>query len=182
MTHSPPAWQPPDEPADPRLDEVDQHIDDLLRATAPREVPAGLVSRVAEASTAALERGRATQPRRLIFSPVAQLAAAAVMGLAVVGLFWVVDRGPSLPEVTLGPSMAALKQPSAQARHPFERFRGLQLVESLHYSDAIDGLESVVSAIQWGAGGRLVLSEGVRERDTFENELDAVRVVARLGG
>ena len=182
MTHSPPAWQPPDEPADPRLDEVDQRIDDLLRVTAHREVPTGLSARVAQASTASLAHGRRTQTRRLVFSPVARLAVAAVMGLAVVGLFWLVDRGPDLPEVTVMTSVALLDQPESEGRNPFDRFRGLQMVESLQYSDAMDGLESVVSAIQSGAGSYLVLSEGERDRDAFENELDAVRVVARLGG
>lgn len=176
------SWSSPQEPLDSRLDAADRQLDDLLDANAPRDVPEGLAHRVARASLGHLEQGRTSRPRQLVFGQAARLAAAAAIAAALVGVFWLMGPTPELPKIELMQPVAQVPEPLDHSRTPFERFRGLQMVESMQYGDAMDGLESVVAAIQSGASSYLILSEGDQDRDLFENELDAVRVVASLGG
>jgi hypothetical protein len=112
---------------------------------------------------------------------VTRLALAACVVLAVVVAFWVAGRQPS-PEVR----SLALDQPPADtgfiADGSMDRFLGLQRVSDLNYADALADLEDVVWAVHHGAGSRMVLSPGQTDMETIENELDSVRVVARIDG
>jgi hypothetical protein len=176
-------WTPPtpqDDPVDPRCDAVDLGIDAALERTAPRDVPEGLVERVTEASLLSL-RASGQAPAGWRFRSVARLALAACVVLAVVAAFWVVGRQPS-PEVR----SLALDQPPTEidfrADGSMDRFLGLQRVSDLNYADALADLEEVVWAVHHGAGSRMVLSPGQTDMETIENELDSVRVVARIDG
>ncbi|HCA39401.1 MAG: hypothetical protein QF781_02110 [Phycisphaerales bacterium] len=180
-----PSQNSQDDPIDPRCDAVDEAIDAALKQTAPREVPEGLVERVAEASLQSLRAGRGETPAILRFRrPLARLAIAASVLLAVVAAFWLAGRQPS-PEVRslalVSPSVE-IESGGAMEDAALTRFRGLQQVSDLNYADALTDLEEVVWAMHHGAGSRMVLSPGQTDMETIENELDSVRVVARIDG
>ena len=178
-------WTPPtpqDDPVDPRCDAVDRAIDAALEQTAPRDVPEGLVERVAEASLQQLRASRSESPATLRFRPLARLAMAACVLLAVVAAFWLAGRQPALEVRSVAVLEPATGSVDAVAAGSLERFRGLQRVSALNYADALADLEDVVWAVHTGASSRMVLSPGQTDLETIENELDSVRVVARIDG
>ncbi|MDP6891438.1 MAG: hypothetical protein QF471_08920 [Phycisphaerales bacterium] len=181
-----PSQNPQDDPIDPRCDAVDEAIDAALKQTASRGIPEGLVERVTQASLQSLRAGRGETPPILRFRrhPLARLAMAACVLLAVVAAFWLAGRQPS-PEVR---SLALVSPPveiesvGVMEDDALTRFRGLQQVSDLNYADALTDLEEVVWAMHHGAGSHMVLSPGQTDLETIENELDSVRVVARIDG
>ena len=177
-----PLGQPPDD-LDPRCDATDRAIDAALRDTAPREIPEGLVDRVVAASLPELQ-SEGVVPNRLRFRPVARLALAACVMLAVVAVFWLVGQQPLPVDRSIateaGPTDGWVE--AASSSDAMARFRGLRRVSELNYVDAIGDLEEVVWAVQNGADSALVLSPGQTDMEAVENELDSVRVIARLDG
>jgi hypothetical protein len=166
---------------DPRCDAIDAGLDAALNRTAPREIPEGLVERVAEASLERLHAGRTTTLR---FRPLTRLAMAACVLLAVVAAFWIVGRQPAPEGRMLANSDLTVDVTPVDAvtGNAVARFRGLQKVSELSYLDALADLEDLVWAFHHGAGSRMVLSPGETNMEAVENELDSVRVVARLDG
>lgn len=186
MTENGP-WTPRNsqqDPLDPRCDAIDAAIDAALDATAPRDIPAGLVDRVSMASLQQLREAQLAPPRRLVFRPLAQLAMAACVLLAVVGAFWLVGRQPLLEGRSVARRMATevVLPVSLDPTGSVARFQGLKRVSDLDFSGAIGNLEDVVFAVRNGAGSALVVSPGQTDMETIENELDSVRVVARMDG
>ena len=181
---SPPPGSPQDDPVDPRCDAIDEAIDAALERTAPRDIPDGLVERVTEASLQSLRAGRAAAPATLRFRPLTRLAVAACVLLAIVAAFWWVGRqpAPAGPSLALGDRSAESDSVDADSFGAMARFRGLQQVNDLNYADALADLEDLVWAFHQGAGSRMVLSPGETDMEAVENELDSVRVVARLDG
>lgn len=172
------------DPLDPRCDAVDAAIDAALDATAPRAVPAGLVDRVSAASLQQLRGAQFETPRRLVFRPLARLGMAACVVLAVVAAFWLVGRQPSIEgrSVALRMEHEVVLPVSLDPTDSVARFRGLKRVSDLDFAGAIGSLEDVVFAVRNGAGSSLVISPGQTDMETIENELDSVRVVARMDG
>ncbi len=184
-TPDPTSWKAPEDPLDPRCDATDRGLDAMLERTAPREVPEGLVGRVVEASREDLARGRATAPPRLVFPSLARLAAAACLAAAVLAAFWLAGLQPGS---TIEDRLASLDvEPAGQVAAdtpsgPMDRFRALQAVNELAWRGAVDDLAQVVWAVQNGAASHMVLAPGRTPMEAVENELDSVRVVARLEG
>ncbi len=182
-TPDPSSWHAPDEPLDARCDPIDEGLDAMLDQTAPREVPEGLADRVLEATRADLERGRGATPSRLVFPSMARLAAAACVAAAVLAAFWLVSLQPGSPvEDRLATGDADPAGSVDVVAGPMERFRALQAVNELDWQGAVDDLAQVVWAVQNGAASQMVLSPGKTPMEAVENELDSVRVVAKLEG
>ncbi|MBT4766897.1 MAG: hypothetical protein HOO04_00880 [Phycisphaerae bacterium] len=186
MTENGP-WTPRDhqqDPLDPRCDAVDAAIDAALDATAPRDVPIGLVDRVSQASLQQLRAGQYEASRRLVFRPLARLAMAACVLLAVVAAFWLVGRQPAIESRSVAHRMGpeVVLPTSIDPTGSVARFQGLKRVSDLDFANAIGSLEGVVFAVRNGAGSNLVISPGQTNMETIENELDSVRVVARMDG
>ncbi|MCP4759906.1 MAG: hypothetical protein GY894_06535 [Planctomycetes bacterium] len=183
MTESP-HWNAPDDAFDPRCDDIDAALDAALDQSAPRESPEGLSQRVADASLPFLEIGRAASPARVAVPQFARLALAACLVIAAVVAFWIVGRQPS-PR-SIDDLHVRISEPDGfstiSERSPFERLRGLQMINELDLESAVGDLEGVVWAIQNGAASRMILSPGETPLEAVENELDLVRVVARLDG
>ncbi len=183
MTESP-HWNAPEDAFDPRCDELDAALDAALDQSAPRETPEGLSQRVADASLPFLEIGRAASPNRVAVPQFARLALAACLVIAAVVAFWVVGHQP-IPR-GMDELHVQISEPAGLSlmseRGPFERLKGLQMVNDLDLESAVGDLEGVVWAIQNGAAGRMILSPGETPLEAVENELDSVRVVARLDG
>ncbi|MDP7070350.1 MAG: hypothetical protein QF561_03265 [Phycisphaerales bacterium] len=179
-----PHWNAPEDDFDPRCDELDAALDATLDQSAPRETPEGLSQRVAEASFPFLDIGRAASPRRPAIPQVARLAIAAGLMIAAVAAFWLVGRQPA-PR-GMDDLRVQISEPRdvelAELRGPLERLRGLQMVSDLDLESAVGDLKGVVWAIQNGAASRMILAPGETPLEAVENELDSVRVVARLDG
>ncbi|MDP7029350.1 MAG: hypothetical protein QF733_03925 [Phycisphaerales bacterium] len=184
-TPDPSSWNAPDEPLDARCDATDAGLDAMLDQTAPRDVPEGLVQRVLEASRADLDAGRATPPPRLVFPSMARLAAAACVAAAVLAAFWLAGLQPNPPveDRLAARDLLPVPDPTLEApAGPMDRFRALQAVNELDWQGAVDDLAQVVWAVQNGAASHMVLAPGRTPMEAVENELDSVRVVAKLEG
>jgi len=170
---------------DERCDAVDLAIDEALRETSPTAVPEGLVDRVLAASQPHLESGRTTSGGRLVFPAAARLAMAAGLMLAVGAAIWM-TRSLSDPRVAPMPDVVAFESDEVPVPYevddPMERVRGMWRLHELDYNGAVTDLEHVVWAVQNGAASRLVLSPGETAMEAVENELDSVRVIARIDG
>jgi hypothetical protein len=182
---SPPSsgeWSASREPFDPRCDELDAAMDTALDQTAPRQVPDGLAQRVAAASLPHLAQGRlSTSPRLRLVPNLSRLAMAACVVLALLAAFWVAGR-----QAEVGPEHELARDTTPRIVAPTDTFnvitrvRGLQAINNLDWQGAVGDLENVVWAVQNGAASWMVLSPGGTPMEAVENELDSVRVVARL--
>lgn len=172
---------------DARCDAIDLAIDAALEETAPREVPEGLVERVLEASQPYLDQGRSiAEPSTYAFPVAARLALAACLTMAVCAAIWFANsssgtRSIELMDVVVQAPSSEMT-PSAPADDPVERVRSLWRLHALDYDTALADLEQVVWAVQNGAASSMVLSPGQTDMEVVENELDSVRVVARIDG
>jgi hypothetical protein len=109
---------------------------------------------------------------------------AACVVLALLAAFWVAGRQA---EVGSGQELARDTTPRIVApadvfgtSDAITRVRGLQAINDLDWQGAVGDLENVVWAVGNGAASRMVLSPGGTPMEAVENELDSVRVVARL--
>ncbi|MDG1837990.1 MAG: hypothetical protein P8I91_04210 [Phycisphaerales bacterium] len=178
-------WSASHEPFDPRCDELDAAMDAALDQTAPRHIPDGLAQRVAAASLPHLAQGRSSSSSRLRLVPnLSRLAMAACVVLALLAAFWVAGR-----QAEVGSEQELARDTTPRIVAPADvfgtsdaitRVRGLQAINDLDWQGAVGDLENVVWAVGNGAASRMVLSPGGTPMEAVENELDSVRVVARL--
>jgi hypothetical protein len=175
-------WSASREPFDPRCDELDAAMDAALDQTAPRHVPDGLAQRVAAASLPHLvQGGLSTSPRLRLVPNLSRLAMAACVVLALLAAFWVAGRQAEVgPEHELARDTAPRIVAPTDTFNAIARVRGLQAINNLDWQGAVGDLENVVWAVGNGAASWMVLSPGDTPLEAIENELDSVRVVARL--